>query len=295
MEDKPLFDALFRTVQPKISELTFAGLYLFRLAHAYRVSRLGDAVVITGAGYDNMPHAFPPLGGDSTKAARILLADGWELYGADEEMTTLLSRDMKITAGEDRDNFDYLYRRSDLSELPGNRYHKKKNRIAYFTKRHLYTLEKFDSAHRAGCLALLEQWQQVHARLENDSFSLETAATAEALATTEELGLEGVVVLVEGEVKAFALGERLNATTAVCHFEKADPFLDGISQLVNREFSRRLFTDCEYVNREQDLGEANLRQAKLSYHPVELVRKYRLLPATHPSLSIPLARALSPG
>ena len=102
------------------------------------------------------------------------------------------------------------------------------------------------------------------------------AATAEALTRSEELELEGVVVLVTGEVKAFALGERLNDTTALCHFEKGDPFLDGISQLANREFSRRLFTECEFINREQDLGEPNLRQAKLSYHPLELVKKYRL-------------------
>jgi hypothetical protein len=77
-------------------------------------------------------------------------------------------------------------------------------------------------------------------------------------------------------VRAFAIGERLNGDTAVCHFEKADHFMEGLSQLVNREFCRLLFSDCTYVNREQDLGEPGLRNAKLSYHPVELVKKYRM-------------------
>jgi len=86
--------------------------------------------------------------------------------------------------------------------------------------------------------------------------------------------LEGVVMLVEGKVKAFTLGERLNRETSVCHFEKADPFLDGIYQFIDREFNRLLFIDCTYVNREQDLGEMNLRKTKLSYHPVELVKKF---------------------
>jgi hypothetical protein len=76
-------------------------------------------------------------------------------------------------------------------------------------------------------------------------------------------------------VKGFAIGERLNRDTAVCHFEKTDPFMEGLAQLVNREFAARFFTDCTYINREQDLGEPGLRSAKLSYHPVELVRKYR--------------------
>ena len=90
------------------------------------------------------------------------------------------------------------------------------------------------------------------------------------------LGLSGLTVLVEGKVKAFVLGERLNRETSVCHFEKADPFLDGLYQLVDREFNRRFFIDCTWVNREQDLGEPNLRESKLSYHPVELVTKLRI-------------------
>jgi hypothetical protein len=52
--------------------------------------------------------------------------------------------------------------------------------------------------------------------------------------------------------------------------------MEGLSQLVNREFARLLFGDCRFVNREQDLGEPGLRSAKLSYHPVELVKKYRV-------------------
>ena len=39
MEDKPLLDQLFMQLQPKISELTFAALYLFCHAHDYRVTQ----------------------------------------------------------------------------------------------------------------------------------------------------------------------------------------------------------------------------------------------------------------
>lgn len=276
LEDKQIFDRLFQKLQPRISELTFAGLYLFRTAHSYRICQLDDSVVVLGKGYDGSPYALPPLGGDWAESARRLLATGWELYGNDEQLSTSLAPDSEVISREDRDSFDYVYRRSDLAELPGNRYHKKKNRIAYFTNRHEFTVEEYQDRHRDGCLALLDYWTRVHDHMENGSLEQEIQATAEALVMSRHLGLDGVVVLVAGEVKAFALGERLNATTSVCHFQKADPFLDGVYQLVDREFNRRLYTDCEFVNREQDLGEPNLRKSKLSYHPVELVKKCRI-------------------
>jgi hypothetical protein len=99
-------------------------------------------------------------------------------------------------------------------------------------------------------------------------------ATYEAVQQADILGLDGVVVIINNRVAAFALGERLNRDTAVCHFEKADPFTEGLYQLVNREFARLLFQECRYLNREQDLGDMGLRSAKLSYHPVEMVTKY---------------------
>jgi hypothetical protein len=276
LDDKPFFDGLFRILQPRISELTFSGLYLFRRAHSYRASLLGDTIVILGRGYDGTPYALPPLGGEMLGAAERLLADGWEIYGGDEPLAASLAGSKEIMSREDRDSFDYVYLRADLAELPGNRYHKKKNRINYFTARHDFTAEEYRKEHRDGCRALLSDWQRVHGDRENGSLTAEVEATAEALSLSRQLGLEGVVVLVAGEVKAFALGERLNATTSVCHFQKADSFLEGLYQLVDREFNRRLFTDCTYVNREQDLGEPNLRQSKLSYHPVELVKKFRI-------------------
>jgi hypothetical protein len=77
-------------------------------------------------------------------------------------------------------------------------------------------------------------------------------------------------------VKAFVLGERLNRETSLCQFEKADPFLEGLYQLIDREFNRLLFTDCNFVNREQDLNEPSLRKSKLSYHPLGFVKKFRV-------------------
>ena len=277
ISDKPHFDRIFELLQPRVSELTFAGLYLFRTAHDYRISLVGDSVVVLGKGYDCSCYCLPPLGGDVSGACLQLLDAGQVLYGADEAFVerVLVGADCEVE--EVRESFDYLYLREDLATLPGNRFHKKKNRISYFTARHTHEVHRFSAQHLCGCLQLLDEWGKVAEVEGNRSFGLEMDATVEALAQADVLGLEGVVVTVSGTVRAFAVGERLSRDTAVCHFEKADHFMEGLSQLVNREFARLLFNDCRYINREQDLGEPGLRNAKLSYHPVELVRKSRVL------------------
>ena len=276
LADKPLLDTKFSVLQPRVSELTFAGLYLFRAAHDYRLTMMGGSLVVLGRGYSGERYCMPPLDGDVSGALEVLWDDGLDVYGADETLAERCLKRGGVTADEDRDAFDYLYLREELAILPGNRFHKKKNRINYFAVRHDYDVAPFSEQYRAGCRELLEVWKTVAAGEEKPSFGLEIEAAAEAVEKAGLLGLEGVVVTVAGEVKAFSLGERLNIETAVCHFEKTDPFMEGLSQLINREFSRNMFNDCRFLNREQDLGDSGLRGAKLSYHPIELVKKFRI-------------------
>lgn len=275
MSDKKLLDRIFADLQPRVSELTFAGLYLFRVAHDYHVTMIGDALVVLGKGYDGISYCLPPLCGNIISALSTLFHDNWILYGADEQFSKTYFSSDNIIYSEERDSFDYLYLREELALLPGNRFHKKKNRINYFTSRHKFEVIKYSDRYCSGCQKLLKNCLLAVRDKSNISLDLEVSATMEALHYAPELGLEGIVVMVDGAVAAFALGEKLNRDTAVCHFEKADPFKEGLTQLANREFARLLFTDCRYINREQDLGEAGLRNAKLSYHPTELIKKYR--------------------
>lgn len=281
MADKPLLGQLCSDTQPRISELTFAGLYLFRNAHGYRLATAAGSIVVLGKGYDGREYFLPPLGGDIPKALEIMFADGQALYGADDRFAARYLAGSAVQFTELRDSCDYLYLREELATLPGSRFHKKKNRISYFASRHDFTVALFSREHLEGCHNILDKWIDSCRNEVGASLLMEAEAASEALNSSKELGLEGIVVMVNDRVAAFALGERLNLDTAVCHFEKADPFTDGLYQLVNREFARLLFQECRYLNREQDLGDEGLRGAKLSYHPVELVKKYLVTRPDH--------------
>ena len=72
------------------------------------------------------------------------------------------------------------------------------------------------------------------------------------------------------------MGEKLNTDTVVIHLEKANPEIRGLYAAINQAFLEQAWQELPLVNREQDLGEPGLRQAKLSYHPHHLEEKFTL-------------------
>jgi hypothetical protein len=91
-----------------------------------------------------------------------------------------------------------------------------------------------------------------------------------------ELGIRGGAIEIGGKIEAVTLGESLNRNTFVVHMEKANGAFIGIYQALQQAFSSEAAADLIYINREQDLGVKGLRQAKESYHPCFMIKKYAL-------------------
>ena len=106
----------------------------------------------------------------------------------------------------------------------------------------------------------------------------EAEATQHALDHLKDLSTIGGVVLINGVVEALSLGELLNENMAVVHVEKANQEYSGLYQYISSEFLRQEFPDVKFVNREQDLGEPNLRKSKQSYNPIRMVEKFKVWP-----------------
>ena len=91
------------------------------------------------------------------------------------------------------------------------------------------------------------------------------------------LEMEGGLLRVNGQVVAFTMGSRVSDDTFDVQFEKALTQVEGAYPMINREFARWVrahHPEIVYLNREDDMGEENLRKAKLSYHPDLLLEKY---------------------
>ena len=75
-------------------------------------------------------------------------------------------------------------------------------------------------------------------------------------------------------IAACTIGEPGNKKdTMIVHIEKALTEVQGAYTVINQQFALHEGAAYRYLNREEDLGEDGLRQAKMSYKPVFLIEK----------------------
>lgn len=180
----------------------------------------------------------------------------------------------RLRAEEARDHFDYVYSVPELVELKGNRFHKKKNLLHQFEKSNIFEYTPM----QADCVEeVLDMQAEWHGWQEHPSEALEAEnmAISRVLKSFDRMGaLIGGTIRVAGKVIAYTVGEKLDAETIVIHFEKGDTRFKGVYQAINRHFLAAQEDRFTLVNREQDLGDEGLRKAKLSYNPVQFMKKY---------------------
>lgn len=270
MDLRPILHPRFQSLKEGISEFAFANIYLFREIHNYRVSKMGDHLYIILGKDRETPFFMIPFDIPKRSLLERLFHDYSNLKAATEHQTKALA-EMDYLIEEDRNNFDYLYSREELAELAGRKYHKKKNLVNAFINNYNYEGKPLLEEYIPDALEVLEAWRDGR---DNPG---DYKAAREALEQSDELQLCGGIYYVEGKPAAYTLGEELaRGESFVIHFEKALSQFKGIYQFVNKCFASILPEKYQYINREQDLGDPGLRQAKMSYRPAGFVKKYRV-------------------
>ncbi len=184
----------------------------------------------------------------------------------------------RIRKEDERAHWDYIYDVKALIELKGKRFHKKKNLVNQFRKKYAYQYVSFDAEMIDIALAMQEDWCTWRDCESSEALSAENRAISQILDNWKTLyGLTGGALLVGKEMVAYTIAEQLSQDTIVIHFEKGNPDYKGAYQAINQMFLEHNGEQFDFVNREQDLGDEGLRKAKLSYHPVDFVKKYRVL------------------
>jgi len=267
-----------RRFSPVISELTFTNLFAWRHTRPIWIDEFRESLLFFAETKTGMVLLGNPVG-------PVSLAEVFNAYGSRISEASRFPKekltDVPLPPGamviEDRDNADYVYRREDLAFLAGRHFTKKRNHInqclaAYDCQYEMITPETIPE-----CLAMQERWCTDRECKIEPGLRGEDQAIEETLHHYGEFPLTGGAIRIEGRIEAFTLGEPLNPSTAVTHFEKAMPQFQGLAQLINQWFARDNLAEFTYVNREQDLGIPGLRKAKESYSPDHLVEKVRIV------------------
>jgi hypothetical protein len=174
----------------------------------------------------------------------------------------------------DRDDWDYVYLTTDLADLPGDRYHPKRNFVTRCLSKYECQYASIGPSEVEKCLGLQTRWCNLRRCNEVPGLEAENTAIKTTFDHYEHLGVFGGVIYVDGKIEGFTIAEPLTTDVAVIHFEKANPGIEGLYQVINQWFCQKALTKFKFVNREQDLGIPGLRKAKESYYPHHMVEKH---------------------
>jgi hypothetical protein len=308
LDTKPIMEKYITKLNIELSDYTFAANYIW-LANSSGfyaiINKCFCLFVMTGG---ELTMLLPPLGKKKYVTDAIIKCFGImnannssQYYARIDYVQGDMINEFVQSADEAESMFemlehyivekklvDYIYSVDSLIELRGNSYHTKRTEINKFTKSYSeHTIEPLDSVkHKDEIMGLFNKWvsdrvrymPKEEAEVFLDGIHQERSAIKQMLKHYDALGLIGLVIYINGELKGFTAGERINATTATVIIEKTDFEVLGCAQYIFREFSKMLkeHYGASYINVGDDMGFENLRKVKMSYRPFKLVPKYTI-------------------
>ncbi|MGI6751842.1 MAG: DUF2156 domain-containing protein [Anaerovoracaceae bacterium] len=295
IENRSLLEKYLKSFEYKTSGLSFSSLYMWRDVNRFSWEIIGDYLCF--AAISHLPEdqgaafLFPPLTATgrfnypSLRETILTAKKRFEERGSEfsirlipfhmlECLDMAFKDEMRYIP--DRPNYDYVYLRKDLVELAGRAYHAKRNHLNYFLNNYDYVYERLTPEMTDEAMDFIKRFNQVKVVPEEEMelLRMEQAAMEDVFINLDTIGYLGGVIRIDGRIQALSIGGFLGKNAVTVHVEKANVEYRGLYQAINNEFCKGIPTNIKFVNREEDMGIAGLRKAKLSYKPVKLIEKY---------------------
>jgi len=276
-----------------ISEFTFTNLFLWRNYYGLYWCEIEGCLYFVCFPKEAHIFLFPPIGDDfipslnsileRAKSAQISV----EMSRIPEVMLpsfesfllahrTFHDKSFESIIQEDRANWDYIYSRADLADMAGKDYANLRKKLNKFKNHYSWRYSPITQDNLGDLRQMQESWCDLRACADDPGLSHENTAILELFDNWADFQLFGGIIYEDFHVVAFAIGEPLNDDTVVIHIEKANPLIEGSYQAIAQEFAAHLDSKYAFINREQDLGDPNLRTAKERLHPIRFQKKFRL-------------------
>ena len=288
-QQKDYYNSFFTDATERGCEYNFANLILWGQQN---IAQIGDCLVRLSYYDGHIAYAFPIGCNNKKEALEEIFKDAsrrkipCNFMGVYENDKTLLEKlyPDKFKFIPARDSYDYVYDINDLADLPGRKFHAKRNHINRFKETFPeYTKEIITKENIHLAKELAKNWYKDKLAVKPTSdFDMEQIALDRAITHFDELSMEGLLLKSEDKVIAFTMASRMSNDTFDVNFEKAKAGFEGAYPVINNEFAKHLkakYPEIKFLNREEDMGIDGLRKAKESYRPHHLVEKYTAVPA----------------
>lgn len=290
LSDKPEIDSYTNRYKP-YSDFNFTSLWSWSINNERQVSVLNGNLVVYFTDYETNYPFLSFLGTNSTENTIVALINWAKAEGLSstlslvpQEVVDQLPVDTEFLIEEDIDNFDYIFDVSELSYLEGRKYKTKKHLSRIFLNNNpdaVFEVFRYDDIGDVNRLLLLvEDWEKNKISNGKSDAKLQEKIGLKRLVDTLRRD-ENIVIstlTLDGKIRAFSIDEILVAGYATSHFVKADITYRGIYEFMNEKIAEYLHKNSVvYWNWEQDLGVKGLRSNKLSYRPVDFLKKYKIM------------------
>jgi hypothetical protein len=285
LKDREIINTHLARQNYRASDLCFTNLYCWGKKFDTQFAVTDDWLFIRFKDNNKRNSYLKPIGtGDIREGIGIIQEDHkqydtvFQIRGLTREMIDEIeaampdSFDYKLN----RSVSDYIYTTEKLTHLKGKKLQSKRNHINRFKRENDWKYKSLtgNPALVRECKDMLDKWMDINIEEKDPSLLYDDFATTLMLDNFEYLGLRGGLICVDNEIAAFTIGEPLTEDTVVVHVEKAFTSIHGAYTIINQQFAENEVAGFTYINREEDMGIDNLRQAKLSYQPDILLEKY---------------------
>lgn len=308
LDSKPVIEKYLSKLDVDISDYTFAANYIWLANSSGFYAIINKCFCLFAMSGGELTMLLPPLGKKKyvtdaiIKCFEIMNANNSSPYYARiDYVQGSMIEEFVQSADEAESMFemlehyivekklvDYIYEVDALINLRGNSYHTKRTEINKFMKSYPdYVIEPLESdKHKDEIMQLFNKWvsdrvkymPKEEAEVFLEGIHQERYAIKQMLKNFDALSLIGLVIYINGEIKGFTAGEKINKDTATVIIEKTDFEVLGCAQYIFREFSKMLkeHYGVTYINVGDDMGFENLRKVKMSYRPFKLEPKYTI-------------------
>ncbi len=283
LEDKPEIEEFTSNLLP-YSDFNFTSMWAWDTKKERLISKLNGNLVVRFTDYLSGDHFFSFFGNikpEDTARELIKFAEQASISPVLKLVTEEVVKDLDksdFIIEEDRDNFDYVFSVSLLKDLRG---------VAFKTKRHLAEnfLDKYPDAkfvlHHLGDSVMHDQIKSVFndwkKNKDNDALHEEKAFHALLSEPDKHRNILFPCIMVGDRIVGFAVEEILSFGYAVSHFFKVDKQYRGGAEFLNRNIATYLYErGVEEWNWQQDLGIQEIKRSKMSYRPIQFLKKYKL-------------------